>query len=68
MKVQALEHTDVRGKKLWYISIENGGEPLLINVGQKNYNRVKELTKQQELPLQEPKQNQMVQTKKIRKR
>ena len=41
MKAHALEHTDVHGKKLYYISIFNGYETHFINVGEKTFNKGK---------------------------
>lgn len=51
MEVQVFKHADVRGKELCYLRIKKGEHEVLINVGEKTYNRVKELEKVQELPL-----------------
>lgn len=54
-QVEAIQHKDVKGKTLYYIRIKNGTSEVLINVGEKTYKGVVELDNQQELPLQEPK-------------
>jgi hypothetical protein len=54
MQVEVLIYKDVRGKELQYIRVTNEKkEEVLINVGEKTYNAVKELIepKQPELPL-----------------
>lgn len=51
MKVQAIQHTDVRGKVQNYIKISNGEHHVIINVGEKTYQAVKDLETVQELPL-----------------
>lgn len=48
MKVEALEHTDVRGHKLYYIKMTAGKNEHLINIGEKTYNKVKELNEQEQ--------------------
>lgn len=54
MKFEALEHTDVRGSKLYYLKLTNNGKEFLINVGKKTFETVQDMTgvKQPELPLQ----------------
>lgn len=49
--IEALQHTDVRGKILKYIRLKNGEHEVLINVGDKTYQSVKELEKAQQIPL-----------------
>lgn len=49
--VQAIEHSDVRGKKLWYLHIYNTNGEILINIGQKSYNTITNLLK--EPPIEE---------------
>lgn len=51
MKFEAKTIKDITGKDLYYIILNNGQKDVIINVGQKNYEKVKDLTKQQELPL-----------------
>lgn len=41
--VNAIEHEDVRGKKLKYLKITNGKVNLLVNVGDKTYEGVKNM-------------------------
>lgn len=44
MTIEVLEHTDVRGKILQYLKLTNKkGSDVLINVGAKTYNGVREL-------------------------
>lgn len=43
MKVEPIKYTDVRGKELLYLKIEHNGKEVVINVGQKTYDSVKEL-------------------------
>lgn len=52
---EAIVHKDVLGKELYYVKISNGEHSHLINVGKTTYDKVKELDKVQELPLEEPK-------------
>lgn len=53
MLVQVIEHSDVRGNKLLYLKINYKGKDVLINIGQKTHDAVKELaegTTQQPIP------------------
>lgn len=51
MLVQALEHTDVRGNKLLYLKINYAGNDVLINIGKKTFDSIKELS---ETTIQKP--------------
>lgn len=53
MNVETIEFKDVRGKQLLYLKITSNGKEVLINVGQKTFDSVKELETptQPELPL-----------------
>lgn len=44
MKFTVLKHTDVRGKELMYLKLENEGKEVLINIGVKSYEAILELT------------------------
>lgn len=47
--VTAIEHEDVRGKKLKYLKITNGITTVLVNVGDKTYEGVKKLEENKEV-------------------
>lgn len=47
----AITHKDVKGKELYYLKVSNGSNEVLVNVGKSTYDKVRELDKQQELPL-----------------
>lgn len=53
LNVQAIEHTDIRGKKQKYIIIGDVNKNVVINVGEKTFNSVKEIT-EEHTPLEEP--------------
>lgn len=44
-RTSAVEILDVYGKKLKYVVIENAWGKVIISVGEKTYNNIKELTK-----------------------
>lgn len=46
MQVQAIEHTDVRNKKLLYLKIQYAGNDVLINIGKKTYDSIVTLSEQ----------------------
>lgn len=43
MKVNVIKHKDVTGKEQLYLKIENENGQVLINIGQKTYDKVNEL-------------------------
>lgn len=52
MNVQAIEHKDIKGRKLLYLKITQGEHEVYVNIGEKTYNSVKELEKVQILPFE----------------
>lgn len=50
MDITAIEHTDVRGNKLYYLKVTNkNGKEHLINVGEKTCNSIKTLIADDEI-------------------
>lgn len=50
MTIEVLEHTDVRGKILQYLKLTNKqGSDVLINVGAKTFNGVRELMAEEDM-------------------
>ena len=66
MKVTALQHTDVRGKQLNYLRLTTETQELLLNVGEKTYNTVLEMTVKEMQATDEELLNE-IQTKKQKK-
>lgn len=42
--VQAIEFADVRGNKLLYLKVQANGKEVLINIGEKTFNSIQELS------------------------
>lgn len=62
MTITALRHKDVRGKELLYLIVKNKvGTEVIVNVGEKTFNGVENLVKEEEgqleLPIGEKLQN-----------
>lgn len=53
--VTAIKHKDVRGKELNYLKLTNGKIELLVNVGEKTYQGVKDMEDKTEVPKEEVK-------------
>lgn len=51
-QVNAIAHTDVRGKIQYYLKITKGAHEVLINIGEKTYKNVQALDAVEELALQ----------------
>lgn len=52
MKVTTLEHSDVRGNKLYYMVLKNSkGTEHMINVGERTVNKIKELNAEEDSPM-----------------
>ena len=47
-QVEAIKWTDVRGKEMFYLKIKKNEKEVLINIGEKTYNNVKELENEPE--------------------
>lgn len=48
---EAIKHLDVYGKEQYWLKISKGEHSVMVNVGKKTYDNVKELDKVQSLPL-----------------
>lgn len=51
---EAIKHLDVYGKEQYWLKISKGEHSVMVNVGKKTYDNVKELDKVQSLPLDGP--------------
>ena len=51
MKAAALKHTDVQGKVLYYVSVNNGNETHYINIGEKTYQKLNSMQEWKPTPL-----------------
>ena len=47
-QVEAIKWTDVRGKEMYYLKIKKNEKEVLINIGEKTYNNVKDLENERE--------------------
>lgn len=57
MKVETIKHTDVRGKVLNYLKITNGEKQVLINIGDKTFETVSEVIKDELNEITKPKKD-----------
>lgn len=48
MKVEALEHTSIRGRTLYYLRFKKGARELIINVGEGTVKAIKEMEAEDE--------------------
>ena len=56
MKAEALKHTDVQGKVLYYVSVNNGNEAHYINIGEKTYQKLNAMQEWKQTPLSDGEQ------------
>lgn len=53
MKFEAIKHTDVRGKILYYVKLESNGNEMLINIGEKSYHHIIKITNEEKIKTEE---------------
>lgn len=54
MTANVIVHSDIKGKKLYYVKISNGSLEHFINIGEKTYQAILDLEKQIDLPFENP--------------